>query len=753
MASISIDLGPGSGSRLRWGVHPRDPDRLILCSRSPFGCLIVGFGLLAGAAAVMASICAERELGTMIGFFVLAVLGAIVTGSCVEVLDRRNRTYTRYHGLFLLVRLSHRSLSGFSKVVLEKKQRVTSAGSGRTSVTTVFVVRLQKQNEEEELQIDETSTWEAAVPTGEVLARFLRLPLHDLYQEEVRQSDQLDRPLAAHEAVTIPEPPAKPFCRVEERPDGVLHIRVPRPVRQAMPLVAMMIFVFVLWTIPVSLFGHLIFGLLPLLFIVPGWIKAALGHSADIEVTPDALTVTAHGLILGRRVTFPVAELEHIIIHTLESGGPREMLSSVFGQILVARSDRASVRFGYGLEKDELAWLRARILKVLQTDREALQRKAEAEEKIPVLASRWLLPAGFAAGAFLGNILGGPLGVSVALPFLEHVLNTGAVFGLLLGWALQELFATHPAPLGQTVRRGGLWVAAVFLLLHGYTPAVQRSPTFDEWAMLTHSVRVSEFWYGWLPVGAGLAALFGDVVVGLAGGMWRAVGWCRRKRLAAEPAPPPAAGPDASAPEEKKGKYDRVGAGCVLVFIAIFSLPCWVGAWEKWRDSSVGGAVGLLLLGLVFHLPWVIALNVERIRKWFSDKQWQLLGQLGMPWLALLPGMGIELLVAFDPEDESFPSGRWAAAIACGAFVAAGVAMMQVFAREVRKGTDPLLSRLAIVDVWLSSVVLAGLSLLCIASCVRGNEDAVPAAVVLSIFALISLYYTGTFRQGDGRDG
>jgi uncharacterized membrane protein len=227
-------------------------------------------------------------------------------------------------------------------------------------------------------------------------------------------------------------------------------------------------------------------------------------------------------------------------------------------------------------------------------------------------------------------------------------------------------------------------------------------------------------------------------------GAWRALNPWRRRRPASD------ASPDEWPPKDEPGRWDQFAKGTALVFVAAFSVPCMLGAREQWIEGSTGGALGLLLLASAFHLPWIVALNFQRIRKWLSEKQWSLLGYLSVPWLPLLIGIAVEMAVAFDGDDESFPSGRWAAALACGAFIGAGVAMMRAMAWEVKNDTDLLLARLAVVDVWLAALTLTGMSGLCIKSYVTGNPNALPAATVLVIFALVMLYFAARIRQ-EGR--
>ncbi len=116
---------------------------------------------------------------------------------------------------------------------------------------------------------------------------------------------------------------------------------------------------------------------------------------------------------------------------------------------LVARSDRSAVRFGHGLSTAELVWLRGPPPRccdraVGHTD----SKSTSARRLIPTLGSKHRAPMfGAALGIVLAHLIGGPLAVCAAVPFLEHVLCVGGVLGFAIAMVLSRRF-------GQRVQTG-----------------------------------------------------------------------------------------------------------------------------------------------------------------------------------------------------------------------------------------------------------------------------------------------------------
>lgn len=195
---------------------------------------------------------------------------------------------------------------------------------------------------------------------------------------KTRRYEALDLPLAARprEAADSPRP-KEARATLLERPDGTLSIDVPRP---GMRIFASCIFFSVLtllfFSTPVLAISALEAwptALMPHVVIFATAIKLGLGYCAHVEASPTELIVHARGLFFNRRVAIPSTELESLHFAKQEWGGPRNAIAHLMDGLIVARSDHAAIRFGYGLSRGELEHLAMRLRSVL-TSSPAAQR-------------------------------------------------------------------------------------------------------------------------------------------------------------------------------------------------------------------------------------------------------------------------------------------------------------------------------------------------------------------------------------------
>jgi len=532
LPSPSDDPGAPPPAPSNVGLQPSDPERLIVIRGGPrvlrrlFGLVL----LLAGAACEVAV--AEEilrssalPLAPLVGAFVLVLLGGIlVFGRTHAVVDRRAKLLRldRYLWLFRLWR-SEQPLEDFERVLIERK-----SGQHRRTFTVALA---GLGDESKPVVLDETRSWEATVPVAEALAHFLRLPIWDEEHDVLREFGQLDTPIAEHAesgAPAEPRPPDKSRARVKEDRDGTLRIAIPCPGQEANGCLAGVGLLALVWALPLCLTADArvafrIVGIVPPVLAFLLWIKMAWGYSAELAVTSESLRVRNRYLLWGQAVEFPAAELEEIVLHDQEAGTCLSAGSS--NLVLVARSDRGAIRFGYGLSKEELEWLRRLIIqKLASTDagatphkRRRLREKTSRRPPVETPTLKWpsLAWIGFAAGATAGNLLGGPLGVCVAAPFLEWFLNVGGLIGLLAGVFLDRDLLPPRSRWTTSVLLLLLFVCALYWL---FDPAralsvVRVMPSFDEANLLQAEGKTWVFWAGWFPVAAvGSVAVLGPAL-------------------------------------------------------------------------------------------------------------------------------------------------------------------------------------------------------------------------------------------------
>lgn len=531
MISVSIQFGPGNQPGVE--VRRHGPDRLELRGRlrRPWSSwAALGFGLAAWG-----------QLETLrddsaAGFAVATAFAVALTAALLLrrrlTLDRS--TWTAVDGLGLVSRLTGRarSLRGARRVVVRQEQVGGGEHAETRYPTTLWVG-------DDAIELDAPGTWEAALPVAEAVARFLGVDLHDEVARERRRPAELDVALRDRGTggPSRGRPKALQSLLLFDRP-ARLRVRIPMP---AVPQIAglnllVALFCLIPFTImvvlpllsgslrdPGELAWALLGSLAPVLIVGSASLLAVFGNGGLLDVTPERLRLVQNGILWRREVLIPAAELEDLVRLAPELGGPRSLLAYFSDGVLVARSDRASVRFGYGLPGAELDWLAARVLDVLRVGLRASPAAAAPASPPtgPAREAPWLVATGAALGALAGNLGTGPLATSLALPFLEHALNGGTILGALIGARLD------PGGAARNSRRAAIGLAAAALLLSAMTllgaPArIQDRPSFDEAALLRGRLATSErlLALGYLPCALAVDAFVLHALLWLA--CWRA---------------------------------------------------------------------------------------------------------------------------------------------------------------------------------------------------------------------------------------
>lgn len=517
--TVSISAGSARGAAATYGVSSRGSDKLIFRERGSVGCIAFFLLLLGLTALAILKVVPIHPEGSLWGLLALlpffTLFAWCVWGFHQQVLNRKDRTITTGTGILFFLPREKTDISTASSVVVERKTRTHhSSDSGPSQTTTTFDVGLSLG--EGGHPITHGGEWETAVAVAEAVAHFLQLPIEDREQGITRAYTKLDRPLL--QAQQDGERPVMPeACKVTSATmeGGARRYDVPRPREHC--YLAMAAFAFVFWTIPVACLGGGVVALLPLAVLLPSWIKTAFGYRAEITVQDQGLSVRSGGLLLSRHVFFPYSELEEIALISLEWGGARSALAQVFGSVLVARSDRESIRFGYGLSRQALGWLQAELCYEIGKYR-FLKQEETLRFEVPIFPFwRWPL-LGMLGGAMLGQFTGAPLQAGLAVPFLEHVLNLGGALGFALGCLLGKR-----RPLAFL-----LSLVACAFILAGEDALLQPVASFDEWHFLKSSAHHDRtiFWIGWVATLVCFSPLWAQGVVLLLVYPWRA-----RRRL------------------------------------------------------------------------------------------------------------------------------------------------------------------------------------------------------------------------------
>lgn len=521
-ASISLSLGGSPGEVVRYGLAPRNPDRLIL--RGGRSALARGAWLIVLSLAIAMGGTSPHP----VGWALLALPASLFAFWCRwAILDRKRGVVEQGSGALFPFWVRRTPLQGAGAVVLTRTERVRSTKSGST-VTTVYEVCLEGACRP--VLLGSSATWEGAVQVAEVAAFFLGLPLRDRHRKSVRAPGELDEPLAARPdgetgepapaaAPSAGSPPKKTFLEWIE--GDARRFRIPRPREHKFLAIAAL--AFLLWTLPVSCFGNLLFGLLPLLFLIPAWLWTAFGFSAEIEASPRGLTILTRGLVLRKTIRIPREELEDLVVETPERGGLREVLHDTFPGFLVARSDRASARFGYGLSREALFRLRLRLLQALAGPGGPGAPPAlpppPPDPPLPVLYRPYWPLAGLALGALAGHLGFPARNPCLSLPFLEHVLCLSGLVGLASAAVLEP----RPAR-GPMSSRGPRWILAsalfalaAWMALFPFGRLVSPWPVFPERAMLFAKALRADwpFLFGLVPAGFAAALALWAAVGGL----------------------------------------------------------------------------------------------------------------------------------------------------------------------------------------------------------------------------------------------
>ena len=356
-----------------------EDDRIEI--RKGGGCLAV-FGLpflLAGCSVLVAAVSGKIEglpvIGGVLFGLVFAAVGALfVFGRGGLEIDARSGTYRKWYSLLMLTKETTGTLDAFDKVVIDQEVR-----HSKNSTYTVYPIRLVGQDAK--VDIDQPLDEDIARTQGEKIAKALKLPLADRTgpEEVVRDADHLDESLREHRRRTgeppseLPSPPSqiKTTIRAEGK-EMVLEIPpsglTPGTLVYLLPPAIFVTFVSLFFLGPFlhdfekmpkpfffvfAGFVGVFFVLLPICMGAGMFLRATRTRHT-VRVSPRRLRVTTHGVVRMRHTDIPADELEELRITSTQG---RNIATSK--EEIVARSDRATVKFGGHLSPQEKQWIKA----------------------------------------------------------------------------------------------------------------------------------------------------------------------------------------------------------------------------------------------------------------------------------------------------------------------------------------------------------------------------------------------------------
>ncbi len=357
---------------------------------------------------------AVGSLGVLLGIIFMG-------GRSGKIFDRRQQTLTSWSGLFVPMRRKTKRLDGYSQVCLVKDIRRSNKSS-----TTVYPVRLEG-SADDRLDIDSELDYLKSRRLAEALAKVLHWPLTDSTSGEdvIREADRLDESLRERmrrlgERVEVSPRPHSMRSQAQVTSSEVI-VEIPGMSSKARLIMNLVVIIFMtgvgfsFFVGPLIMEGRgqlsenlpmLAFGVLgvmvPLLLIL----SKLRGFNRSLRVKANRVTLT---VVDGPKTTeIPGDELEELSIagkdinqlfqsqpdgslvidanhldsqngaeYTSKHGQPPTIPPALAGVVqslgslaperlsILARSDRASVSFGGGLDSEELAYLYSAIMKVM----------------------------------------------------------------------------------------------------------------------------------------------------------------------------------------------------------------------------------------------------------------------------------------------------------------------------------------------------------------------------------------------------
>jgi hypothetical protein len=308
------------------------------------------------------------------GVFVAVGLGFMLGRSGLRI-NTRDEIVEKWYGLLVPMKTTTYHLGAFDRVTLDREIRRSDK-----STYTVFPVRLQ--GADDPVDIEEPRKEDEGRASAEELAKFLNLPLYDGTAGEVkiRRPEHLDESIKEKarrtgEVTELPDPPASLASVITPSGDAVT-IEVPPPgfnIGTIIQIAAGFIFpaiVIGVFLLPIlteddmppqmkAIFGGFIgvfFVLLPLLSI-SGTALARSRASSRVTVSPREVRLEERRTLRTVTTEIPAGEIEEVFAGRPEPNQGKSLKFLGVDAVVTVRSDNQTIRFGTGLDRDEVQYL------------------------------------------------------------------------------------------------------------------------------------------------------------------------------------------------------------------------------------------------------------------------------------------------------------------------------------------------------------------------------------------------------------
>jgi len=337
-------------------VDVMDPDIMKAGSSGHVALTLFGLPFFgAGCLVIAAGLGMIPVKGDAPGFFMIpfgALFGLVglflMTGRSGIIIDKRKNTFLKWYGLLVPMIRKEYPLDRHERVSLRKEVR-----SSRNSSTTVYVVRLEGEDDVKPLLFDSPTDYNDSRNIAERLSKFLRVPLADFSSgsEIVREYDKLDESMRdraerTREKIELPDPLPDMISLIHDD-YGTIKIEIPPPgfnallyLQLAAPVIISGLMVLFFFARTSGLDSEppppLLFGLILLFFVglpfVVMLIRVLPKAKKRFSINVSRETLKVEQNLLGRKKSFEIRadELEELEIG--ETVIPEEILQMMGGK-------------------------------------------------------------------------------------------------------------------------------------------------------------------------------------------------------------------------------------------------------------------------------------------------------------------------------------------------------------------------------------------------------------------------------------
>ncbi len=333
--------------------------------------------LFIGLSLIYVAILVEPKGDSLPGIIVMpfAIICTLLGTFCVflrstRVLDKDKGLYIIHWSCLGWSSTEEKSIDGVDLVTLSKEVR--GSGKNRRTVHPVQIVAKAKGGEA--IEIDSFENEFEGRSLAEQIGKFLHIAMSDTssVQEVYREAGTLDYSIKDRfvEKGIVPKKPTKPrLCRCECKGEGKsLQVHIPptgfQDNHKTQLLYAFLLALIVgAIVVPIAIRDEVWILIVILGFVAAIPIGTMVGlairaayTSYDVEVDERLLSVVSKGLFNTTKEEIPANELEELFVGFPPLKPSQAVLFA--SKCLMARSDKTSISFGWGLDDDELNYVK-----------------------------------------------------------------------------------------------------------------------------------------------------------------------------------------------------------------------------------------------------------------------------------------------------------------------------------------------------------------------------------------------------------